>query len=96
MAAGRYVAIGRPVGQFPNNWLRCACCLFKPQPFCLQIVEWLRAAGPVAMGELTRRFKKRLCSDAQRKAFGATIKKIAVHKEVTPGAGKVILLKPGV
>ncbi len=48
------------------------------------------------MGELTRRFKKRLRSDAERKAFGLTIKRIAVHKELVPGAGKVISLKPGV
>ena len=61
-----------------------------------QIVQWLRSAGPVAMGELTRRFKKRLTTDAQRKSFGATIKAVAVHKEVTPGAGKVIMLKSSV
>jgi hypothetical protein len=48
------------------------------------------------MGELTRRFKKRLTTDVQRKSFGATIKAVAVHKEVTPGAGKVIMLKSSV
>lgn len=61
----------------------------------LQIVTWLRGAGPVAMGELTRRFKKRLRSDVDRKAFGLVIKGVATHKELTPGAGKVIVLKQG-
>lgn len=63
--------------------------------FDAQIVTWLRAAGPVAMGELTKRFKKRLQSDAERKAFGTVIKSVATHKELTPGAGKVIVLKQG-
>lgn len=90
------VAIGKLTRRFKKRLTSDYSIGFVTSLLLVQIVKWLRAAGPVAMGELTRRFKKRLTSDAQRKAFGATIKKVAVHKEITPGAGKVIMLKDGV
>ncbi len=59
-----------------------------------QLVAWLRGTAPVAMAVLTKHFKKRLKSQADRDAFARTFKEIARHQEIPLGSGtKLVVLR---
>lgn len=57
-----------------------------------EMVEWLRAAGPVSMADFTKAFKRRLHSTAEKQTFAKMFKAIAVRKEIPPGSGIKLLV----
>lgn len=60
----------------------------------MQLVEWLRARGPVSMADFTKHFKRRLRSLADKETFSKMFKDIATRKEIPPGSGvRLVVLR---
>lgn len=57
-------------------------------PTAQEILEALKAWGPVTTGELTSRFRKRLASQQDKQGFMANVKKVSKLEERPPGSGK--------
>lgn len=59
-----------------------------------EIVEFLRASGPIASSQLTARFKRQIKTSEHKTSFTKLVKKVAKLEEVPPGSGnRCIVLK---
>ena len=63
-------------------------------PSAQEIAECLRVNGPMTTSELTARFRKRLPSMDDKKAFTANVKRVSKLEERPPGSGqRFVVLK---
>lgn len=61
-------------------------------PTAQEILNSLRAWGPVTAQELTSRFKKRLKNADEKKAFTVIVKRISRLEERPPGSGNKFII----
>jgi hypothetical protein len=59
-----------------------------------EIVDFLKASGPIASSALTARFKRQIKTPENKTGFTKLVKKVAKLEEVPPGSGnRCIVLK---
>ncbi len=61
-------------------------------PTAQEILNALRAWGPVTPKELTVRFKTRLSGPEEKKAFTLDVKRVSKLVEDPPGSGKKVII----
>lgn len=61
-------------------------------PTAQEILESLKAWGPVTAQELTSRYKKRLRSAEDKKAFTVNVKRVSRLEERPAGSGKKYII----
>lgn len=66
--------------------------LIGAPPTAQEILESLKAWGPVTAQELTSRYKKRLANAEDKKAFTLNVKRVSKLEERPPGSGKKFII----